>query len=185
MGRSKWHTMDKLVFVWVTVKHAEKHGRDILELQREDFAQISSILNVSEALLQSKWLKLVRPYVKKIPWSEEEDKLLLDIMKGKNCILTKQWTEVALRLFEGNVSKVSRTAKQVRERWANYINPGLIRSEWTEEEDERLLTLVDKKGKRWSEIGRILSRTENNVKNHYNSLLTTRVPKSVQWLKAD
>lgn len=80
MGRSKWHTMDKLVFVWVTVKHAEKQGRDILELQREDFAQISNILNVPEGLLHSKWLKLIRPYVKKIPWSEQEDQLLLELM---------------------------------------------------------------------------------------------------------
>lgn len=47
-----------------------------------------------------------------------------------------KWTEITLMLFEKGLSKVLRTAKQVRERWVNYIDPEIRREHWSPEEDE-------------------------------------------------
>ncbi len=46
------------------------------------------------------------------------------------------------------------------------------REEWTPAEEDVLLELVEAHGKKWSKIGKLLNnRTENSVKNHFNSLL--------------
>lgn len=45
-------------------------------------------------------------------------------------IASKKWTELALNLFESGVSRILRTAKQVRERWVNYLDPALNRKDW-------------------------------------------------------
>ena len=49
----------------------------------------------------------------------------------------------------------------------------IFRGPWTDEEDIILLKLIQFKGKKWSEISKALNncRTENTVKNRYNSLL--------------
>lgn len=56
--------------------------------------------------------------------------MLKALMEGDS---NKKWTEIAIKLFEANVSKILRTAKQVRERWVNYIDPSLKRQEWTKQ----------------------------------------------------
>jgi myb proto-oncogene protein len=106
--------------------------------------------------------------VKSIPWEEREDAMLRTLMDTDS---RKKWTEIAIKLFEANVSKMLRTAKQVRERWVNYIDPSLKRQDWTRQEDEQLFEVVEKLGKKWSTVGKIFQRTENNVKNRYNSLI--------------
>lgn len=47
------------------------------------------------------------------------------------------------------------------------------RGPWKNEEELRMLKLVLSKGKKWSEISKNMksSRTENAVKNRYNSLI--------------
>ena len=62
-----------------------------------------------------------------------------------------KWTDLALRLFERGASKVLRTAKQVRERWVNYIDPEIRRDRWTYEDDQKLMKEMERVGKRWSE----------------------------------
>jgi myb proto-oncogene protein len=80
-------------------------------LKKHDFTEFSRILGVSESLLEFKWLKLAKPYIKNIPWEPAEDNLLEELMKTSS---NKKWTELALKLFESGVSRILRTAKQVR-----------------------------------------------------------------------
>ena len=49
----------------------------------------------------------------------------------------------------------------------------MLRGPWSQEEEVKMLKLVIEKGKRWSEISKSMasSRTENSVKNRFNSLL--------------
>jgi myb proto-oncogene protein len=49
--------------------------------------------------------------------------------------LANRWTDIALKMFELGASKILRTAKQVRERWANYIDPDIRRDQWTDHDD--------------------------------------------------
>jgi hypothetical protein len=65
-----------------------------------------------------------------------------------------------------------RTAKQCRERWANYLDPSLLKTPFTQTEDEILLALQKEHGNKWSLISRQLpGRTENAVKLRYHALM--------------
>lgn len=69
-------------------------------------------------------------------------------------------------------SEIIRHGKQCRERWNNHLDPSLKKSEWSTEEDVILLISEQKLSKKWSDLAKILKgRTENNIKNHRNSLL--------------
>lgn len=136
--------------------------------QPQDFADISKVLAVPERVLKIKWVKLVRCHLKRLPWSAQEDRKILQFMEAD---LASKWTEIALLMFEDGTSPALRTAKQIRERWVNYIDPRLSREDWALEEDHQLLQFIAQLGKRWCELGKHLSRSENSVKNRYYSLV--------------
>lgn len=48
----------------------------------------------------------------------------------------------------------NRTDVQCRERWCNILDPNLNGSDWTKEEDEMLMTMVEKYGQKWSQVAR-------------------------------
>lgn len=130
------------------------------------------------------------------PWTIQEDEILksllmlnilfsefLLIFKSENP--NKKWVEVSKLLFFKVGEAVYRSGKSCRERWNNYLCPYLkkffsyntkfsyfLRGDWSLEEDLKLFELVLKHGKKWAEISRIITgRTENGVKNRYNSML--------------
>lgn len=87
-------------------------------------------MGVEAELLEFKWLKLIKPYLKNKPWSEEEDQIINESM---NSHIAKKWTEIAMKLTESDSCSGLRTAKQVRERWINYLDPSIKRDDWTKE----------------------------------------------------
>jgi hypothetical protein len=97
----------------------------------------------------------------KQPWSSEDD------YKLKNYIIKNgpfNWSAVSTHL-------VNRTPKQCRERWLNHLDPALIKSEWTEEEDKKIISLQKEHGNQWVIIASsFLGRTDNDVKNRYHLL---------------
>lgn len=57
------------------------------------------------------------------------------------------------------------------------------RGTWSKEEDYELLKLAKEKGKKWSEIARLLNgRTENSVKNRYHALFRKEIEKNEDFL---
>jgi hypothetical protein len=69
-----------------------------------------------------------------------------------------------------------RTGKQCRERWCNHLCPDINKSSWSLEEEMLLLLLHDKIGNKWSEISKYLKgRTDNTIKNHWNSTMKKRL----------
>ena len=50
------------------------------------------------------------------------------------------WGNIALKM------NTRRTAKQCRDRWHNYLRPGIIKGDWTEEEEKQIEELYAKWG---------------------------------------
>lgn len=70
-----------------------------------------------------------------------------------------------------------RTSKQCRERWNNYLDPTLLHTPFSAEEDQILLKLQAENGNKWAHIARSLpGRTENAVKLRFNHLTKTPNP---------
>ncbi|EAY03575.1 Myb-like DNA-binding domain containing protein [Trichomonas vaginalis G3] len=92
--------------------------------------------------------------------SEEDSKLKKLVEKyGEN-----DWTTVASEMK-------TRTARQCRERFKNYLSPKLTNGPWTEEEDKLLEEKFNEYGPKWAKIAVFFpSRSDVNVKNHWTSL---------------
>ena len=94
----------------------------------------------------------------KVPFTQKEDQIINFFV---NTIGTKKWSTVAKFVK-------SRTAKQCRDRYMNYLKPGLSNIEWTQDEDDILLDLYSKYGPKWSTINKHFeNRNQVSLKNRF------------------
>ena len=79
---------------------------------------------------------------------------------------TTNWSMVSQSGFNGK-----RSGKQCRERFLNHLSPEIQKRPWTKEDDDLLFDLNKRHGNKWSDIGKILNRSDLSVKNRYYSTL--------------
>jgi hypothetical protein len=69
-----------------------------------------------------------------------------------------------------------RTSRQCRERWENYLAPSARKTSWTPQEDQLLIESQQRWGNKWAKIASLIpGRTDNAVKNRWNSALKRRI----------
>ena len=90
----------------------------------------------------------IRTIQKQYRFTDEEDKKLTDLVlqaPGSK----KKWSKIA-QSFPG------RTTRQVRERWNSFLDPSLNKTPWTTEDEEKLITLHQEYGNKWTEMSKLL-----------------------------
>ncbi|EAX86377.1 Myb-like DNA-binding domain containing protein [Trichomonas vaginalis G3] len=104
-------------------------------------------------------------------WKPEEDSLLRDLVLNSKSI---NWKEIASKVSE---KFSTRSSKQCRDRYNNYVNPKINASNniWTPDDDFTLARLYFTYGSKWTTIAKSMpGKSENMVKNRWNSSLSKR-----------
>lgn len=94
-------------------------------------------------------------------WTNVEDEILKSAISkyGKN-----QWARISSLL-------VRKTPKQCKARWTEWLDPAIKKTDWSREEDEKLLHMAKLFPTQWRTIAPIVGRTANQCLERYQKLL--------------
>ncbi|XVF63192.1 hypothetical protein PTKIN_Ptkin09bG0068400 [Pterospermum kingtungense] len=103
----------------------------------------------------------MRIMIKGGAWKNTEDEILkAAVMQyGKH-----QWARISSLL-------VRKSAEQCKARWYEWLDPSIKKTEWTGEEDEKLLHLAKLMPRQWRTIAAIVGRTPSECLERYEKLV--------------
>jgi hypothetical protein len=154
-AKRKWTKEEDTVLAELVQSHGKQWGFISTHLPQRTAAQVAA-----------RWEKCLDPVIRKGPFTPEEDRLIINFVMQNG---PRTWPQTMSILSH-------RSAKQCRERWFNHLDPTVIKTEWTAEEDELILRQVEARGPKWSAIAKFFpGRSDNAIKNRWNGSISKRV----------
>ncbi|KAK8867250.1 hypothetical protein M9Y10_010227 [Tritrichomonas musculus] len=109
-------------------------------------------------------------------FTKEEDDKIKELV---NQFGTKSWTVIAAFMN-------GRNPKQIRDRYSNYLMPGIFHGEWSKEEDDLLIKKFKEYGSKWSIIQNFFpNRSSNSIKNRWHYFLHKKYEKLIEAEKKE
>jgi hypothetical protein len=100
-------------------------------------------------------------------WTRDEDEMLISLAEQFN---EKHWKEISKRFLKKNSLQCFSRYKRIR--------PGIIKGSWKREEDLKIMDLVNKYGKSWSKISKILgTRNGKQIRDRFINVLDPEIRK--------
>lgn len=156
MGRN-WTEEEDTILKNFVATHGKQWNVVAAQLPRRTPTQIAA-----------RWEKCLDPTLTKGPFTAEEDAQIFKFVKKHG---PHSWPRI-------NKYIPQRSPKQCRERWFNHLDPNVTKTAWTPEEDQIIFDQYLQMGGKWSIIARLIpGRTDNAVKNRWNSSLSKRLKK--------
>ncbi|KAJ2471366.1 hypothetical protein GGI02_002321 [Coemansia sp. RSA 2322] len=152
MSRSKW-----------TPEEDQMLHEAVMTYGEGDWQAVAACLdNRTGQQVLHRWCKSINPAIRSGRWDKDEDIALLAAVRLYG---VGQWTKIAKHV-------PGRTDVKCRERYMNVLTPDVNNSQWTSQEDERLIAIVNRVGiGKWSYVADLLgSRTDNQCWRHWRSL---------------
>ena len=100
-------------------------------------------------------------------WTREEDEMLICLAEKYN---EKHWKEISKTFAKKNSLQCFSRYKRIR--------PGIIKGSWKKEEDTAIVELVNKYGKSWSKISKMLgTRNGKQIRDRFINVLDPEIKK--------